>query len=157
LLDVNVYLGKRTEMSQKEVQIGKKAVLTLCEKYFQTNRCLCADNFFSSIPLCQELWANVIEYIGTLRANKIEIPQSFLKNKSRPVESTLFGFNKEITIASFVPNKDKAVILVSTMHHDKEINEETKKPKLIMDYNMLKGLLLLLIFILLIKCLKLLK
>ena len=79
-----------------------------------------------------------IEYIGTLRANKIEIPQSFLKNKSRPVESTLFGFNKEITIASFVPIKDKAVILVSTMHHDKEINFEAKKPQIIIDYNKLK-------------------
>ena len=141
MIDVNVYLGKRTEMSQKEVQIGKKAVLTLCEKYYHTNRCLCVENFFCSIPLFKELWANGIEYIGSLRANKIEIPISFLKNEARTIGTTLFGFNKEITIASFVPRKDKAVILVSTMHHDKEINEETKKPKLIMDYNMLKGLL----------------
>ena len=147
MIDVNVYLGKRTEMSQKEVQIGKKAVLTLCEKYFHTNRCLCADNFFSSIPLCKELWANGIEYIGTLRANKIEIPISFLKNKARTIETTLFGFNKEITIASFVPIKDKAVILVSTMHHDKEINVETKKPQFIMDYNKLKGKFVIFIFV----------
>ena len=93
-------------------------------KYFQTNRCLCAENFFSSIPLSKELWANGIEYIGSLRANKIEIPISFLKNKARTIETTLFGFNKEITNAFFVPIKDKAVILVSTIN--KEINVETK-------------------------------
>lgn len=62
-------MGKQTETCKKETQIGKKAVLTLCEKFFKTHRCLCADNFFSSIPICKELWVNGIEYIGTLRAN----------------------------------------------------------------------------------------
>jgi hypothetical protein len=73
LIDVNVYLGKQTENSPKDAQIGKTAVLTLCKKYFYSNRCVCADNFFSSITLCEELWLNGIEFIGTLRGNKIEI------------------------------------------------------------------------------------
>ncbi len=52
LIDVNVYLGKQTEHSPKEAQMGKTAVLTLCKKNFYSNRCVCADNFFRSIPLC---------------------------------------------------------------------------------------------------------
>jgi hypothetical protein len=39
LIDVYVYLGKQTEHSPKEAQIGKTAVLTLCKKYFYSNRC----------------------------------------------------------------------------------------------------------------------
>jgi hypothetical protein len=137
---VNIYLGKQTEGSIRETQIGKKAFLTLCAKYFHTNRCLCADIFFSSIPLCQELWVNGIEYIGTLRANKIEIPQAFLKNPSRIVDTCLFAFKDEITITSFVPKKSKALILVSTKHHTEEIDLNSKKLKIILDYNKLKGL-----------------
>jgi len=139
LIDVNIYLGKQSETSQKEVNIGKKAVLKLCASYFKTNRCLCADNFFSSIPLCQELWINGIEYIGTLRANKIEIPVSFLKNPSNEIESCLFAFKNELTITSYVPKKSKAVILVSTKHHSSLIDKTSNKPKIILDYNELKG------------------
>ena len=96
MIDVNIYLGKQSETSQKETNIGKKAVLKLCANYFKTNRCLCADNFFSAIPLCQELWINGIEYIGTLRVKKIEIPVSFLKNPSRGIETCFFKFLKRI-------------------------------------------------------------
>jgi hypothetical protein len=38
LIDVNIYLGKSDELSPKEVNIGKKAVLTLYEPYFNTKR-----------------------------------------------------------------------------------------------------------------------
>ncbi len=89
-------MGKQHETSQKEVQIGKKAVLTLMEPYFNTKRCLCADNFLSSIPLCKLLWDYGIDYLGTLRANEIEIPEVILKNKKRSPESTLFEFQIEI-------------------------------------------------------------
>jgi hypothetical protein len=65
VIDVNIYLGKADELSPKEVNIGKKAVLTLYEPYFNTKRTLCADDFFSSIPLCKELWSRGIEYVGT--------------------------------------------------------------------------------------------
>ena len=60
---------------------------------------LYADKFFSSILLCKQLWEYGIEYLGTLRANKIEIPEAFLKTKKRSPESTQFAFQKELTIA----------------------------------------------------------
>ncbi len=136
MIDVNIYLEKQSEISKKEVQIRKKAVLNLCEKYFKTNRCLCADNFFSSISLCEELWANGIKYVGTIRASS----ESFLKSSSRPVESSLFAFKNELTLASYVPKKNKAVILVSTMRHNSNIDNESKKQQMILDYSKLKGL-----------------
>jgi hypothetical protein len=44
--------------------VGMKAVLKLCEKYFNTHRCITADNFFTSIPLVRELWTKNLEYLG---------------------------------------------------------------------------------------------
>ena len=67
LIDVDIYLGKATQTSQREVKIGENTVLRLCTPYFHTNRLICADNFFSSISLCQKLWDNGCEYVGTLR------------------------------------------------------------------------------------------
>ena len=141
LVDLNVYLGKNNVATKNEVSIGKQAVLKLYERFFNQNRFLCADNFFSSIPLCEELWKNGIEFLGTLRANKIEIPASFLKNNSRIVESSEFAFQNHLTLSFFVPKKNKAVILVSTHHHTADIDLESNKPKMIIDYNKLKGYL----------------
>ncbi len=38
-----------------------------------------------------------------------------------------------------MPRKNKAVILLSTFHHEKNIDEDTKKPECILDYNQTKG------------------
>ena len=116
-----------------------KAVIKLCESYYYTKRCITADNFFTSIALCQHLWEKGLQYIGTIRSNKLEIPMSFLRNKLRKEGSSTFGFKNFLTIVSFVPKKKKSVILVSTSHHDSTINDSTNKPDIIMDYNKFKG------------------
>lgn len=140
LVDVNIYLGKSTEASKREVKIGEKAVLTLCEPFFNSKRCITADNFFSSISLCQELWSKKLEYIGTLRCNKTDIPESFLKSKTRSEKSSLFAFKDYLTLTSYVPKKNKSVILISSKHHDDKIDSTSGKPQIIIDYNKFKGI-----------------
>ncbi len=66
LCDVNVYLGKSEDNSKNETNIGMKTVLKLAEKYFGTKRWITADNFFTSIPLVQDLWSKNLEYLGIL-------------------------------------------------------------------------------------------
>jgi hypothetical protein len=51
----------------------------------------------------------------------------------------LFAFKDFLTLVSFVPKKSKAVLLVSTNHHEAKINESSTKPEIIMDYNKYKG------------------
>ena len=116
-----------------------KVVTKLCEPYYMTRRCITADNFFTSIGLCFHLWEKGLEFIGTIRSNKLEIPLSFLKNKLRTVGSSMFAFKDFLTLVSFVPKSNKAVVLVSTGHHEAKIDTLTKKPQIIMDYNKLKG------------------
>lgn len=62
-----------------------------------------------------------------------------MKNKARVVGTSLFAFKEFLTLVSYVPKKNKAVILVSTKHHDSKINNLTNKPEIIMDYNKYKG------------------
>lgn len=44
------------------------------------------------------------------------------------------GFTADKTLVSYVPKKNKAVLLVSSMHHTKCSNSESGKPEIIEYY-----------------------
>ena len=56
LCNVDIYLGKSDVNSKNETGVGQKVVLKLAEIYYDSKRCITADNFFTSIPLVNELW-----------------------------------------------------------------------------------------------------
>jgi hypothetical protein len=122
LLDVNIYLGKANANTPRDKDVGQKAVLKLCEPFFNSNRCVTADNFFTSVVLAQILWTQNLLYVGTMRTNRNVIPQRFLVNKNRLAESSCFAFCDYLTLTSYVPGLNKVVVLLSTMHHDKKVN-----------------------------------
>ncbi|CAF5111822.1 unnamed protein product, partial [Rotaria sp. Silwood1] len=97
------------------------------------------DNFFTSVPLAKNLQTKNLTLIGTLRKNKPEIPIEFLSNETREVGSSLFGFEDNLTLVSFVPKNNKAVLLLSSKHHDNQVDNKTGKPVIILDYNKTKG------------------
>lgn len=139
-----IYTGKGSDgeglgEEYKSCSIPTKAVVRLTECIFNTNRNVTADNWFSSIPLSELLLKKGLTYLGTLKKNKPEIPASFQPNATKKVGSALFGFTKDLTLVSFVPKEKKAVLLVSSMHHNKSFDTETQKPTIITDYNMSKG------------------
>lgn len=50
----------------------------------------------------------------------------------------MFAFQKDLTLVSYVPKKQRTVILVSSMHDDDNIDEDTglmRKPEIITFYN----------------------
>lgn len=127
-----IYLGKVNNQTEKNQ--SQRVVLDLA-KFVQPGSHLTFDNFFTSIPLAEKLLESKITCLGTLRANKAEVPPEFLKNTKRVKESTLFGFHDKLTLASYAPDKNKAIILLSTLHHDKAISSDRGKPVMILDYN----------------------
>lgn len=139
VLKSSVYLGKVTEARQTNV--GENVVLNLASSYFNSSvkRTITADNFFSSINLIKTLYDKNILYCGTLRKNKSEIPVDFLVSKNKEVNLSSFGFNNYISICSFIPKKNRTVILISSRHHQKDIDESSKKPLCIGYYNANKG------------------
>ena len=77
--------------------------------------------------------------IGTMRRNKREITLEFLPHKTQAVNSALFGYQKEATLVSFLPKKNKEVVLLSTMHDAGLNRQRTQKPEIVLDYNPTKG------------------
>ena len=115
-------------------------MLDLAEKYGHFNRTITADNFFISVSLADKLWDLKTRLLGTLRKNKEELPTEFLPNKKRKMFSSLFAFKEHRTLTSYVPKPNKCVILLSTMHHNNEVEtDDPKKPQIILDYNKTKG------------------
>jgi hypothetical protein len=70
LLDSLLYLGKFGDISPRETKVGENVFKLLCEPFYSRNRCITADNFFSSISLAKFLISKGLSYLGTLRANK---------------------------------------------------------------------------------------
>jgi hypothetical protein len=135
-LEFIIYSGKD---ETRATQLGKSVVLKLSEKYEHSGRCITADNYFSSLDLARELYNKGLTFLGTLKKNRIGVPIAFMPEKSRDVDSSLFGFDKYLTIVSYVPKKNKAVLLISTKHHDAYLDSKSKKPEIIISYNKSKG------------------
>ncbi|KAJ8934490.1 hypothetical protein NQ318_012465, partial [Aromia moschata] len=53
---------------------------------------------------------------------------------SRECCSTLFGFHEGVTLCSYVPKKNKAVILLSTMHSDAAVNDDNTMDQMVTRY-----------------------
>jgi len=75
--------------------------------------------------------------VGTLKKNKREIPPEF-KSAKEP-DTSIFGFDQTKTLVSYTPKKNKCVLLLSTMHYNAAVNEESKKPEMVHFYNSTKG------------------
>ncbi|CAK1598332.1 unnamed protein product [Parnassius mnemosyne] len=87
------------------------------------------------------------EYESNSELSDTEEPSTSTSSQSqsdlstrREVHSTLFGFHDDLTLCSYVSKKSKAVVVLSSMHHDDIIDEgELKKPEMILFYNKTKG------------------
>lgn len=133
-----IYTGQ--PISGREVNQGERVVKTLATKFKDTGRNIVTDNFFTTLPLAKSLADWSLTLVGTIKKNKTCIPKEMLADKSREPLSTMFGFHENVTICSYVPKKNKAVTLISTLHNTKTISDdEKKKPEIIKHYNRTKG------------------
>lgn len=140
ILNSQVYTGMIN--NQREINQGLRVVLDMVRPYFGSGRGVTTDNFFTSIPLAEELLRHQLTITGTLRANKKEIPPEFAPNSVREEQSSVFGFSNDLTLVSYVPTKKKAVILLSSQFHSVETSSDEKakrKPEIILHYNKTKG------------------
>ncbi|CAF2798515.1 unnamed protein product [Rotaria sp. Silwood2] len=138
VLNAFPYIGRQPNQA-RQTQIGTGVVLELLRPLYGSNRNVTIDNFFTSIQLAKELQMKNLTLIGTFRKNKPEIPIEFQSNRKREIGSSLFGFYDGLTLVSFVPKQNKAVLLLSSKHHDSKIDIKTGKPIIILYYNKTKG------------------
>lgn len=134
-VNAEVYTGKNPAEDRAKFTHPTHVVLRLVEPIINTNRNVTGDNWYTSIELVDALKNKCLTYVGTMKKNKRAIPHEFLPNRTRPVNSSLFGFTAQNTIVSYVPKRNKSVVLLSTMHHNACVDDDSKKPEIILFYN----------------------
>lgn len=119
-----------------------KTLATPSQRHHNTNRNVTTDNWFTSVPLIQDMLHNCgMMQIGTVRGNKSKIPEKMKEKTTRAPGSSAFLFTKDMTLVSYVPNTPsikKIVLLMSAMHGDKSL-ASSGKPTITKDYNRTKG------------------
>lgn len=144
LFNAYIYTGKNSDgvglSPEEQLRMNKptQSVVRLSKPISKSNRNITADNWFTSLETTDELERMGLTYVGTMRKDKREVPKEFLPNRQRPANSARFAINCQRTLVSFTPEKNKGVILISTMHHDFDINEVKNKPEIVCYYNTTK-------------------
>ena len=139
---LEIYAGKQPDGPYNLSNKPADAVRRLTAPISGSGRNIAADNCFTDIDLVQELKKKKLFHIGTLKRNKRQLPPELVVSKGRKELSSMFGFQKDIMLVSYVPKPKKTVIFVSTLHLDKEIDPdagEQQKPSVITFYNATKG------------------
>lgn len=139
-MDLEVYLGKQPDGPYAIDNSAAAVVKRLCNSIKGTHRNVTCDNWFTSIDLVTFLLKEYrLTFLGTVRKNKRELPVEFSAPARRPPGTSMFGFQKDITLVSYIPKPSKNVLLVSSLHHDDNVDPGTGKPEIILEYNSTKG------------------
>ncbi|CAH2090789.1 unnamed protein product [Euphydryas editha] len=141
IVNLEVYAGKQPAGPYALNNSAFSVVERLIMPISKTNRNLTFDNWFTSHELMMHLLTeHRLTSTGTVCKNKRCIPSAFLKTGKEPGTS-MFGFQKDISLVSYAPKKNKVVVAMSTLHHDNKIDESTgdqKKPEILTFYNSTK-------------------
>lgn len=139
MLNAIPYLGKGSNTTT--LPLAEYFVKELSKPIYGSNRNITMDNWFTSIPLAKNLLKEPykLTIVGTLRANKPEIPPEFRNNKNRPINTSMFCYDNELTLVSFKPKPDKIVYLLSSCNEVGTVNDSNKKPTMVEFYNSTKG------------------
>jgi hypothetical protein len=138
-LQSQIYTGKPPD-GERQVNVGERTVLDLVAAYIGSGRNITTDNFFTSMELATTLNSWNMTLVGTVRKNTRFLPLNMQSSKEGTINSTNFAFIKEATLCSYVPKKNKSVILLSTMHMTADVEQTTTaKPEIIKYYNQTKG------------------
>ena len=122
-----------------DVNQGARVVKALTEKWLRSGQNIVSDNFFTSVPLAEDMFAQNMTLVGTIRKNKADVPAKMTTAQGREERSSTYGFCDNLTLVSYVPKKGKVVTLLSSMHHDTRVEGDDKKPHIIQHYNACKG------------------
>lgn len=135
-----IYTGMAPS-GERERNQGERVVKDLCCNLFRgSGRNIVCDNFFTSYNLASTLMLDYnLSILGTVNKRRTFIPAEFSNPRGRAVESSIFGFSNNISMCSYVPKKNKSVVLLSTSHYNIEIEGPKRKPIMILDYNKSKG------------------
>ncbi|XP_043468005.1 uncharacterized protein LOC122502151 [Leptopilina heterotoma] len=137
--NLEVYCGEQPDgpyrLSNDPIDIVERLVAPI----EGSNRNLTIGTWYTCSTLAKSLLEKKITCIGSMRRERSEIPVEFLPNKYKRVGTSMFGYQPDMTLVSFVPRTNRSIILLSTMKNCNIVDEKTKKPLVALYYDMTKG------------------
>ena len=141
MLNAMPCLKKGSTRASPGLTLGHHLTKTLVVPYAHCNRNVTVDNWFTSMKLAKDQMDKCgMTIMGTLRSNKKYLPAEIVDVKNRSKQSSAFLCYGNITVVSYVSDKEKkkSVLLLSSMHHQSTL-EKNGKPEIVMYYNSTKG------------------
>ena len=92
------------------------------------------DNFFTPVPLAEELLLEHITLVRTIRKNKGEIPQEMMNKPIIKYQRNLLCLALPRAYYNNVPSKCKSVLAPSTLHHHTTTNGSDNKSEILLHY-----------------------
>jgi hypothetical protein len=133
------YSGRGEE---RQVGLAQWIVEKLVEPYHNTQRNIFMDRYFTTHDLLVSLLSNGLTATGTIMAGRRDVPQRIKTTRGEALFTTkfLWDHTNRIMLASYMPKRNKNVLMMSSFHAKNETSDrEDKKPQVILDYNMGKG------------------
>jgi hypothetical protein len=104
------------------------------------------DNFYTSMPLADELITHKTTVTGTLRRNRVGIPEELTSRKYKPGEMDFMRSDNILTLAWREKKSQKKALLLLSTHSAAEIIEKERRnkkvvtmPKQVDEYNQAMG------------------
>lgn len=139
-LESYLYSGKD---EGRTLGLAEHIVMKLISFYSFTWRNIYMDRFFTNHSLCKTLLNNGLTMTGTIVSGRRDVPHKLRNVRDRIVLSSLGVYDHEnrIMMISYVPKRNKNVLLMTSMHQTLNVNSERAdcKPDIILDYNSWKG------------------
>ena len=63
------------------------------------------DSYFTGVRLAKTMLQRKLRIVGTMKKCKREIPECMKPAKSRETKTSIFGFNDQLTMVTYVPKK----------------------------------------------------
>ena len=129
-----IYSG-REENNAPHQNLANNIVMNLCSVYYDTGRDIYVDKYFTTQVVRSLLSKTYTGWI--IMSNRREILSQFKSTRRREVESTkaLYDHSKCILLISYIPKRNRNVLMMSFSHSDVSITDCHSKPTVIMDYN----------------------
>ncbi|GBP23673.1 hypothetical protein EVAR_80290_1 [Eumeta japonica] len=81
-----------------------------------------------TVPLAKSLHEEPykLTLVGTIRSNKREIPEELKNTRSRPIGTSMFYYDRYVTLVSYKPKPSKMVYLLSSSDEEGILNPTTE-------------------------------
>ena len=150
-----IYTGKENGVVQTD--LGRRVVMTLMEPFCDKGHVLYMDNYYTSVPLFEDLEARGTLACGTVRSNRKGLPKDITDARNEEVKGLERGeslYRQKGTVSCVGWKDSKMVYMLTTTPVDPAVNSEVERsvkvgnkwqkkavnqPSVIFDYNQHMG------------------